>query len=94
MSIEHLQRDDVPETLALLNVLLGGRQTAPPGYAPHASGADVDWELLADSELSTNEVAVVHIAHGCAILERDTRGLPLQLRSQVLATVQTIIEVP
>jgi hypothetical protein len=31
MLIEHLHRDDVPETLALLNVLLGDRQTARPG---------------------------------------------------------------
>jgi hypothetical protein len=94
MLVEHLHRDDVPETLALLNVLLGDRQTARPGYGPHESGADVDWEILADSDLSTNEMAVVHIAHGCAILERDGGGLPLEVRSQVLATVQTIIEVP
>jgi hypothetical protein len=94
MATEHLHRDDVPETLALLNVLLGHRQTLPAGYRPDESGADVDWDLLADSYLSTSDRAVVHIAHGCAILERHGGGLPLELRSQVLAAVQTIIEVP
>jgi hypothetical protein len=94
MPVEHLHRDDVPETLALLNTLLGDRGTAWPGYAPDESGADVDWDLLADSLPSNKERAVVHIAHGCAILERDGGGLPLELRSQVLAAVQTIIEVP
>jgi hypothetical protein len=50
MLIEYLHRDDVPETLALLKVLLGDRQTARPGYAPHESDADIDWEILADSD--------------------------------------------
>jgi hypothetical protein len=94
MPIERLHRDEVPETLALLNVLLGDRRPACPGYAPDESGADVDWELLTDSLPSDNERAVVHIAHGCAILERDGGVLPLELRTQVLAAVQTIIEVP
>ena len=37
--------------------------------------------------LSTTEKAVVHIAHGCAILERHGGGLPLELRLQVRAAV-------
>ncbi len=94
MTAVHLHQDDVPETLALLNVLLGQRDTLPAGYTPDESGADVDWDLLDDSYLSTSEKAVVHIAHGCAILERQGGGLPLELREQVLAAVQSIIEVP
>ena len=93
MSIEHLYRDDVPETLALLRVLLGNRPAFPEGYAPDETGADVDWELLADSNLSTSEKAVVHIAHGLAILERRGGRFELHLRDQILAAVQTIIEV-
>src|SRR5947209_16718882 len=66
MATVHLHRDDVPDTLALL----GDRDTLPAGYTPGVSGADVDWDVLAESYLSTSEKAVVHIAHGCAILER------------------------
>jgi hypothetical protein len=93
MSIERLHRDDVPETLALLRVLLGNRANLPDGYAPDASGADVDWDLLADSNLSTSEKAVVYIAHGLAILERRGGRFELHLRDQILAAVQTVIEV-
>jgi hypothetical protein len=92
--IEHLHRDDVPETLALLNVLLGNRATLPEGYTPDETGADVDWGLLADSYLSTSEKAVVDIAHGLAILERHGGKFGRELRDQILAAVQTIIEVP
>jgi hypothetical protein len=44
--------------------------TPPPGCTPDETRADVDWDLLADGFLSTSEKAVVHIAHGCAVLER------------------------
>ena len=94
MPVERLNRNDVPESLALLNAVLGDLKTAPPGYARQEWGADVDWELLADSQLSNSEKGVVHIAHGCAILERGGGGLPLELRTLVLAVVQSIIEVP
>jgi hypothetical protein len=93
MSIEHLHRDDVPETLALLRVLLGSRATLAEGYTPDETGADVDWVRLADSNLSTSEKAVVHIAHGLAILERRGGRFELHLRDQILAAVQTVIEV-
>jgi hypothetical protein len=89
----HLHRDDVPETLALLRVLLGNRATLPDGYTPDATGANVDWELLADGNLSTSERAVVYIARGLAILERRNGRFELHLRDQILAAVQTVIEV-
>jgi hypothetical protein len=90
---ERLHRDDVPETLALLRTLLGGRATLPQGYSPDQTGAVVDWQLLADSNLSTSEKAVVYIAHGLAILERRGGRFELHLRDQILAAVQTVIEV-
>jgi hypothetical protein len=93
MSIENLYRDDVPETLALLRVLLGNRATLPQGYTPDATGAEVDWALLADSNLSASEKAVAYIAHGLAILERRGGRFELHLRDQILAAVQTVVEV-
>jgi hypothetical protein len=89
MATVHLHRDEVPETLALLNTLLGGRDPLPSGYAPDRTGADVDWELLADSYLSTSEKAVAYIAHGLAILESHGGKFELALRDQILAAVQT-----
>ena len=70
MTTVHLHRDDVPDTLALLGALLGDRSKLPEGYILSTTDADVDWDLLLESWLSTTEKAVVHIAHGCAILER------------------------
>jgi hypothetical protein len=93
MSIEHLHRDDVPETLALLRVLLGNRATPPEGYTPDVTGAEIDWEVLADSNLSTSEKAVVYIAHGLAILEQRGGRFDLHLRDQILAAVQTVVEI-
>ena len=94
MATEHLNRDDVPETLALLNALLGGRDPLPAGYVPDQTGADLDWELLADSYLPRSEKAVAYIAHGLAILESHGGKFELGLRDQILAAVQTIVEVP
>ena len=45
MAIEHLRRDDVPETLALLRVLFGNRATLPEGYTPDETGADIAWKV-------------------------------------------------
>lgn len=56
--------------------------------------ADVDWELLAESYLSTSEKAVVYIARGLAILEPHGGKFELGLRDQILAAVQTIVEIP
>jgi hypothetical protein len=92
MATVHLHRDDVPDTLALLGALLGDRSTAVPGYTVDETGADVDWDVLLEGWLSTTEKAVVHIAHGCAILERHGGGLPLELRSQVRAAVESTTE--
>ena len=92
MATVHLHHDDVPNTLALLGVLLGERSKLPEGYILSTTGADVDWELLAESWLSTTEKAAVHIAHGCAILERHGGGLPSELRSQVRAAVDSTTE--
>ena len=64
----------------------------PPGYVLSTTGAEIDWDLLLESWLSTTEKAVVHIARGCAILERHGGGLPLELRSQVRATVESTTE--
>jgi hypothetical protein len=44
------------------------RNELPERYTPDKTGADSDWGLLAESWLSTTQKAVVHIAHGCAIL--------------------------
>ncbi len=92
MAAVHLHHDDVPDTLALLGALLGQRSKLPAGYILSTTGADVHWELLAESWLSTTEKAVVHIAHGCAILERHGGGLPSELRSQVRAAVDSTTE--
>jgi hypothetical protein len=94
MPIEHLHRGDVPETIALLNTVFGRRDPFPEGYIPDATGANVDWDALADSNLATSEKAVVYVAHGLAILERHGGKFDLALRDQILAAVQTIIEVP
>jgi hypothetical protein len=94
MPSEYLHRDEVPEALAVLDTLLGERDPLRAGYTPDISGAAVDWHLLADSDLTNSEKGVVHIAHGLAILERHGGSLPVTLRSQILAAVQAVIEVP
>ena len=55
MATVHLHRDDVPDTLALLNALVGDRTHPVPGYTPDETGAAVDWEELLASWLSTSE---------------------------------------
>jgi hypothetical protein len=93
MSAEHLLQEEVPETLALLRVLLVTRAARPPGYSPDGTAAEVDWEVLANSALSTSEKTVVYVAHGLAIRERRGARFELRLRDQILAAVQTVIEV-
>ena len=92
MAAVHLHHDDVPDTLALLHALMDQRSKLPEGYILSTTGADVDWDLLLESWLSTTEKAVVHIAHGCAILERHGGGLPLELSSAVRAAVESTTE--
>ncbi|MBV9582589.1 MAG: hypothetical protein JO057_28730 [Chloroflexi bacterium] len=92
--VEHLFYANVPETLALLRVLLGNRASPPAGYTPVRAGADVDWQLLATGNLSASDKAAVYIAHGLAILEGRGGRFELHVRDQILAAVQTIVEVP
>ena len=69
-NVTYLHRDDTPHTLRLLDGLLGHRSDrAELGYQPDPWGAEVDWDRLTGGALSTTEVAVVHIALGCAIAE-------------------------
>ena len=84
---QHLHLDDYPNTLRLLAELLGHREEL--GYGPTEHGAWVDWEALSDGKLSSTERAAVHIARGCATLERHG-GLPPRLRSVVVETVGAV----
>ena len=86
----HLHLDDYPNTLRLLAELVGGRDDrAELGYSPTEHGAYVDWEALADGKLSSTERAAIHIAHGCATLERHG-GLPPRLRSVVVDVIEAV----
>jgi hypothetical protein len=70
-----LHRIDHPVTLCVLSELLDGRGRPPDGYECSDQGAWVDWNALTGSYLSSTEIAVIHIVHGCAIAERHG-GLP------------------
>ena len=78
----YLHPDDYPATLALLAALFDRKVTSDPvglqdiGYELASGGAWVDWDRLATSSLSSTEKAVVHIARGCAILERAGGPVP------------------
>jgi hypothetical protein len=83
---EHLHADDVPLTLSVLRALVGHRADREQlGYRPDEWGADVDWDLLASGKLSTTEKATVHIARGCAIIERHGGGLPNSVSGPIRA---------
>lgn len=87
----HLHCDDTPLTLRLLDGLLGHRHDrAEVGYRPDKWGAEVDWEQLTSGVLSTSEVAVVHIAHGCAIAERRGGPLPASVRGPLRAIISDL----
>lgn len=87
----HLHRDDCPETLKLLDGLLGhrGGNVQDIGYKPTPTGAWVDWDLLAGSYLSTTERAVLLIAHGCSTLERRG-GTPPRVARLVVDAVEAV----
>ncbi|HET7487961.1 MAG TPA: hypothetical protein VFJ85_08535 [Acidimicrobiales bacterium] len=75
----HLHAGDHPHTLALLEALVGRRADAASlGFERTEAGAFVDWEQLTGGPLSSTEVACVHLARGCAVLER-AGGLPPHL---------------
>jgi hypothetical protein len=82
-----MHRDDYPTTLRLLAELAHGR--ALDGYELTDVGANVDWEALADENLSSTEVAVVHIAQGVATLERHG-GTSTRLRNAVVRAVTDV----
>ena len=86
---EHLHHDDTPSALAILADLLDHRARFPAGYEPTGTGAWVDWDALGCSWLSSSEVAVVHIARGCAIAERHG-GLPIEAAASVRSAVEEL----
>jgi hypothetical protein len=79
----HLHKLDCPDALAILDAMLGHRERLPDGYAPGEAGAEVDWEALERSYLSTSETAVIHLVQGIAMLERHGGGLPSSVRDPV-----------
>lgn len=89
--VTYLHRDDTPLALRLLHGLLGHRaDRAELGYQPDESGAVVDWDQLMGGALSTTEVAVVHIALGCAIAERHGGPLPSSVRGPLRALARDL----
>jgi hypothetical protein len=90
----HLHLDDCPQTLRLLAALFEPKMGDPVGLAE--IGAWVDWEALTASWLSSTELAIVHIARGCAILE-PAGGPPPRLHGVLLETIAAVsppVELP
>ena len=90
----HLHLEDFPDTLALLAALFDRKRHDPVGladigYEATEHGAWADWEALTHSWLSSTEKAIVHIAHGCAILERHG-GPPPRLNNVLRDTVAAV----
>lgn len=91
MTARHLHLDDYPETLRLLGALLERRSDREDlGYTVTEHGAFVDWERLSSGTLSSTEVATVHIARGCAVLER-AGGVPPRLGDVVVDVVKKVV---
>jgi hypothetical protein len=89
--VSYLHRDDTPLTLRLLDGLLGQRaDRAELGYQTDEQGAVVDWDRLTTGTLSTTEVAVVHIALGCAIAERHGGPLPPSVQGPLRALTREL----
>lgn len=87
---QHLHLDDYPETLRLLSALVGARADKERlGYSATEHGAFVDWERMIAGPLSSTEVAIAHIARGCAILER-AGGVPPRLADVVGEVVRGV----
>jgi hypothetical protein len=87
-----LHLDDHPHTLNLLSALLGHRRDWDAlSYRPTEWGAEIDWERLANGPLSSTEIAVIHIARGCAIGERSG-GLPPSVRTVIVDVVSAVNE--
>jgi hypothetical protein len=82
----YYHRDDYPKTLAILAAVAAGRDLAGIGYTIDKSGAEVHWDALTGSWLSTTEKAAVHIAHGIALAEH-AGGLPPHITPAVRAAL-------
>ena len=90
---EHLHADDAPLSLSVLRALVGHRADREQlGDRPDEWGADVDWDLLASGNLSTTEKATVHIARGCATIERHGGGLPNSVSGPVRAAIDGLTD--
>ncbi len=88
---QHLHLDDHPQTLRLLGALLARRSDREDlGYSATEHGAFVDWERLSVAGLSSTEVATVHVARGCAALER-AGGAPPHLADVVVDVVRNVV---
>lgn len=88
---QHHHLDDYPQTLRLLGALLAHRSDREDlGYTVTEHGAFVDWERLSSGRLSSTEVATVHIARGCAVLER-AGGVPSRLGDVVVDVVKKVV---
>lgn len=90
-AIDHLIDDETqPRTRALLHALLDGRPARPIGYVEVSEGVWVDWDYLATSGiLLPAEIGALHLARGCAMLER-AGGAPLGLVDKILETVGAV----
>jgi hypothetical protein len=89
MSARHYHFEDYPETLAVLAAVAAGRDLTGIGYEPGEFGAEIDWEALTSSWLSSTEEAAVHIARGVALAER-AGGLPPHIAPAVLIAADDI----
>lgn len=83
-----LHPDDFSRTLDLLRAVVMDRTIEGAIQWAHG-GAYVDWASLTTSYLSSTEKAVVHIARGCAVLERSGGAAP-RLRGIVADTVAAV----
>lgn len=84
----HLHREDYPQTLAVLNAVVGDRQI-PTVWEPTDVGAHVDFDAAHDSFLSTTEVAVFDIARGIRTLEWHG-GPPPRVAMPLRAAVEAV----
>ncbi len=77
--------------MRLLGPLLARRSDREDlGYTVTEHGAFIDWERLSSSTLSSTEVATVHIARGCAVLER-AGGIPPRLGDVIVDVVKKVV---
>lgn len=85
----HYHLQDYPEALAVLAAVAAGRDLTSIGYETDEYGAEVDWDALTGSWLSSTEKAAVHIARGVALAERAA-GFPPHIAPAVLAAAKDV----